>query len=77
MMDEHEFRRAMRLAGINRTELGAILGKSPNTVSRWTRGELPVPQYANAYLTLLSLFNAVSGAVPSSSQLRKKRQLGT
>lgn len=72
-----EFSDALHSLGLNRTEFGAILGKSPNTVSRWGLGKIEVPQYAVAYLSLLSLFNAVSGSVPSSSQVRKNRQLRT
>jgi transcriptional regulator with XRE-family HTH domain len=53
-MSGPEFRELLSRATLNQSQLAAILGVAPNTVSRWVNGKLPIPRYAIAYLELKS-----------------------
>ena len=52
-MTPGEFREALRGLGLTQRALAARLGVIPVTVSRWATGQLPVPQYAVAYLRVV------------------------
>jgi len=51
-MSGPEFRELLRISGLSQNQLSENIGVSPNTVSRWVNGILPVPRYAIAYLGL-------------------------
>lgn len=53
---ESDFSRAIKSAGVTKSELGRRLGITPNGISKW--GDSP-PQYAVAYLELLIEYNRV------------------
>jgi transcriptional regulator with XRE-family HTH domain len=50
-----ELRAALKSLNLRQTTLAEVLGVSPNTVHRWVKGDMAVPQYATAYVTLLQL----------------------
>lgn len=52
-MTAPEFATALQSLGISHTWLAERLGVSRITSYRWSKGELPVPQYAAVYIELL------------------------
>jgi DNA-binding transcriptional regulator YiaG len=52
-MTAGEFRAALKACGLSQVGLARALGVATTTVNRWAQGEIPVPQYAKAYLDLL------------------------
>jgi len=48
-----DLRIALKSLNLRQTTLAEVLGVSPNTVHRWVKGNMAVPQYATAYVSLL------------------------
>jgi transcriptional regulator with XRE-family HTH domain len=56
-MTEIEFCAALDYLKLSRRQLALRLGVAESTVSRWARGELPVPRYAAYVVELLKLLD--------------------
>jgi transcriptional regulator with XRE-family HTH domain len=52
-MTRDEFKAIRRAIGWNQTELGKILDKRVNTVSRYETGELEIPQLVEIFMLLV------------------------
>jgi DNA-binding transcriptional regulator YiaG len=52
-MTHTEFRAALKSLGLRQSWLAGALGVSPNTVYRWAKGDMAVPQYAVLALSLI------------------------
>ncbi len=52
-MTGDEFNAAIKSLGLRKKWLAERLGVAPQTLSRWVKGELPVPAYAAFALDLL------------------------
>lgn len=63
-MTAADFSALLRSTGHTSLWLAARLGVSPNTVSRWRKGKIDVPEYAVAYLALWKLKIIYSHAQP-------------
>jgi transcriptional regulator with XRE-family HTH domain len=48
-----ELRRLRKRLGLTQATLGERMGVTANTIARWERGELPVPEIAARFLRLL------------------------
>ena len=53
-MKSHELEKKLSSVNLSQAELARRLGKDVTTVNRWIKGRAPVPQYAVAYLEVLS-----------------------
>ena len=53
-MTKTELRSTLKALDMSQSELSDRLGVALSTVSAWATGKAPVPQYATAYLVLLS-----------------------
>lgn len=67
-MTPAEFRATLKALGIRQIWLAERLGVSPNTVNRWARGELAVPQYAVFALSLIEQL-AAEGIAPDPTHI--------
>ena len=52
-MTKQEFRSIRREAGWNQAELGKIMDKRLNTISRYETGELDIPQLVEIFMLLV------------------------
>lgn len=57
-MTAAEFRAELRRLGLAQLEIADRLGVTPDTVSRWATGKVPVPRYAEYVLELLVALEA-------------------
>jgi transcriptional regulator with XRE-family HTH domain len=53
-MTADEFRATLKALGLRQRILAEALGVEPNTVSRWAKGKVTVPRYAELCLILLA-----------------------
>jgi transcriptional regulator with XRE-family HTH domain len=53
-MNSQELREILDALGLSQAELARRLGVTSRTVNRWAQDDLPVPQYAVAYLESLN-----------------------
>jgi transcriptional regulator with XRE-family HTH domain len=52
---------SLKALGWSQSRLAVALGVTKTTVSRWATGQIPIPQYAVAYLALAMKVKEFSG----------------